>query len=254
MMKKIAILAALVWAAFFFWTGSVEFCVAESVHPKEKLSSFTTYFNVKDGGRCENIALAAARIDGIALQPYGEFSFNAVVGKRTEENGFFQAKIISQGEFVLGVGGGVCQVSTTLYNAALLSGLIVTEQHPHSLPVAYVSPSRDAMVSSASDLKLYNPFEETVYFSVKVNGGSLTVTLRGKKSGYTYEIESKTLAIVSPPPPIQTDKEKEAREGKDGVKSEAYLKTYYSGVLVGVKRLRSDFYAPMRGKIYQLTK
>ena len=253
-MKKICLFAALFSAAFFFYTGSVGLAFAESVHPREKLSSFTTYFSVKDGGRCENIALAAERIDGIALQPYGEFSFNAVVGARTRENGFQQAKIISQGEFVLGVGGGVCQVSTTLYNAALLSGLVVTEFHPHSLAVAYVAPSRDAMVSSASDLKLYNPFDETVYFSLKVGEGSLTVTLRGKGVGYDYEIESRRLATVPPPPPAVTDEEKSAREGKDGVKSEAYLKTYRNGVLVGVKRIRTDFYAPMRGKIYEQTK
>ena len=252
-MKKIAVFAAFVWAAFLFCSLPSISCIAET-HPREKLSSFTTYFSVKDGGRCANIALAAARIDGVALQPYGEFSFNAVVGKRTRENGFQEAKIISQGEFVLGVGGGVCQVSTTLYNAALLSGLVVIEQHSHSLAVAYVAPSRDAMVSSASDLKLYNPFDETVYFSLKVGEGTLTASLRGKKTGYTYEIESKTLGLISPAPPTVTDDEKLVREGKDGVKSEAYLKTYYNGVLVRVKRLRTDVYAPMRGKIYEQRK
>lgn len=249
-MKKFGVFAACIWAAFFFWAFPCVSCRADG-HARERLSSFTTYFNTKDGGRCENIALAAARIDGIALQPYGEFSFNAVVGARTKENGFMQAKIISQGEFVLGVGGGVCQVSTTLYNAALLSGLTVTEQHPHSLSVGYVAPSRDAMVSSASDLKLYNPFDETVYFSVKAKEGVLTVTVRGKRTGYTYEIESKTIAALPPLPPLETEDEKAVREGKNGVKSEAYLKTYQSGVLIGVKRLRTDIYAPMRGKIYK---
>lgn len=251
-MKKFGMLAACLWAAFFFWNFPFFTCFAQADHPKEKLFSFTTYFNTNDGGRCENIALAAARIDGLALQPYGEFSFNAVVGKRTEENGFKQAKIISQGEFVLGVGGGVCQVSTTLYNAALLSGLTVTEHHPHSLAVAYVSPSRDAMVSSGSDLKLFNPLDETVYFSARVGDGSLTVTLRGKRTELTYELESKTLAAVPVLPPVETLNEKEVREGRDGIKSEAYLKTYQNGVLIGVRRLRTDVYAPVRGKILKI--
>ena len=247
--------AATVAAFFICFTANFSrFTAFAQEHPKEKLASFTTYFNQSDGGRCANIALAAARLDGIALQPYGELSFNAVVGKRTAENGFQQAKIISQGEFVLGIGGGVCQVSTTLYNAALLSGLAVTEFHPHSLAVAYVAPSRDAMVSSASDLRLYNPLSETVYFSVRVSQGALTVTLRGEKSARTYEIESRTIETVSPPEPLVTEEAGvKEREGKDGVRSEAYLKTYHGGVLVGVKRLRADTYAPVRGIINKKT-
>jgi vancomycin resistance protein YoaR len=230
----------LVWTALF---GAV-FCLntvpvlgrAEGVHPREKLGGYTTYYSQNDGGRCRNIALAAEKIDGIALQPYGEFSFNALVGKRTKENGFLEAKVISQGEFVKGVGGGVCQVSSTLYNAALLSGLSVTEYHPHSLAVGYIAPSRDAMVSSESDLKLFNPFPQTVYFSAQASGGALTVVLRGEKTQFSYEIESKKI---------------EEWEGMEsgGVKSEAYLKTYQNGVLVGVKKIRTDTYAPVKGKI-----
>ena len=83
------------------------------------LSSFTTYFSQNDKGRCENIQLATMRIDGVILQPYGEFSFNQTVGKRTKNEGFFPAKVILNGEYVMGIGGGVCQVSTTLINALI---------------------------------------------------------------------------------------------------------------------------------------
>ena len=247
--KLLGLFAALFGAAFFVVGAFPSRPVKAWAHPREKLVAYTTYFNQKDGGRCENIALAAARIDGIALQPYGEFSFNVVVGERTKKNGYKEAKIISQGEFTLGVGGGVCQVSTTLYNAALLSGLCVTEFHPQSLAVGYVPPSRDAMVSAASDLKLYNPFDETVYFSVRIRENALTVTVYGKNLGRSYSIESKTLARVPAQEPLFVEREEEVREGREGVKSEAYLKTYYGGVLIGIKRLREDFYAPVRGKI-----
>ena len=104
------------------------------------MGAYTTYYSKEERDRCQNISIAASLIDGVTLQAYGEFSFNATVGKRTEEAGFRQAKIIVNGEYVLGVGGGVCQVSTTLYNAALKSGLTVTEYHPHSLRVGYIAP------------------------------------------------------------------------------------------------------------------
>ena len=216
------------------------------MHPKEKLSSFTTYFNENEGGRYANIRLSASKIDGIALQPYGEFSFNGVVGKRTKENGYQSAKIIAGGEFVQGVGGGVCQVSTTLYNAALLAGLVAIEVHPHSLAVSYVAPSRDAMVSEQSDLRLYNPHGETVYVSLKVTAGVIRASLYGKQEGYAYSIESKTLKTLPPPPPVYASSEGvKERPAKDGVESEAYLSTYRGGVLLSVKRLRRDVYAPL---------
>ncbi len=217
----------------------------------EKISAYTTYFSSKDGGRCENIAIAASLIDGVTLQGYGEFSFNATVGKRTEEAGFQQAKIILNGEYVLGVGGGVCQVSTTLYNAALKSGLEVTEFHPHSLPVAYVSPSRDAMVSTHSDLKLFNPTPNPVYLQAKTFDGGITVTFYGKKNGYRYEITSRTLGQISPPPPITKDGEEEGilREEKAGIKSESYLEIYQGKSLLSKKRLRLDEYRPVQGII-----
>ena len=241
-------LAAVVFVLFWLLQPSFFVPIAgeAETHPKEKLSSFTTYFNENEGGRYANIRLSAAKIDGIALQPYGEFSFNGVVGARTKENGYQTAKIIAGGEFVEGVGGGVCQVSSTLYNAALLAGLIAMEVHPHSLSVAYVPPSRDAMVSSQSDLRLYNPHDETVYFGMRVSPGVICATVRGRDTGYTYSIESKTLKTLPPPPPVYAAGEgAKERPAKDGLESEAYLSTYFGGVLLSVKRLRKDVYAPM---------
>lgn len=217
----------------------------------EKLSAYTTYFNQNDVGRCENIAIAASLIDGVTIQPYGEFSFNATVGKRTEEAGFQQAKIIMNGEYVLGVGGGVCQVSTTLYNAALKSGLTATEFHPHTLQVSYVSPSRDAMVSTQSDLKLFNPHAHAVYLSAKVFDGGVQITFFGKNEGYRYEIISKALEEIPPPPPIIKEGEKEEilRQEKSGIKSESYLETYRGDALLSRKRIRRDEYRAIQGII-----
>lgn len=225
-----------------------------------KLSTFTTYFSSSDKGRCQNISLAADKINGLTLRAGERFSFNKTVGERTEKNGFCQAKIIQSGEFVQGIGGGVCQVSTTLYNAALLSGMKITKFAPHSLAVSYVSPSRDAMVSSATDFCFENPFSFPVYLSAKTGDGFLTVSIYGKQSGREYKIVSKTLKKFSPLPPEerQGDEEKVLRYEKEGIESEAYLEEYLSGVLIARKRLRVDRYAPVRGiivkKVAQATK
>lgn len=226
---------------------------SEKINPYgwDKISSYTTYYNKNDGGRCENIAIATALIDGVTVQGYGEFSFNQTVGRRTEEAGFQQAKIIVNGEYVVGVGGGVCQVSTTLYNAALKAGLTVTEFHPHSLQVAYVAPSRDAMVSNQSDLKFFNPYAHPVYLSARTFEGGLKISFFGKNGGDRYEITSEILEEIAPPAPIVKEGETEEilRKEKNGVKSEMYLERYHGEKLLSRKRLRVDEYRPIQGII-----
>lgn len=244
-----------VFFAFFcllFGFFSVQIAQAEkNAYGWEKISSYTTYFNPNDRGRCENIEIASALLDGVTLQGFGEFSFNQTVGKRTQEAGFQQAKIIVNGEYVVGVGGGVCQVSTTLYNAALTAGLEVTEYHAHSLKVAYVPPSRDAMVSSQSDLKLFNPYAHPVQMRCIVTGNSLQVCFFGKKNGYRYAVSVQTLGEIPPPAPIVKDGEEDGvlRQEKAGIKSQAFLEIYYGERLISRKKLRVDEYRPIQGII-----
>lgn len=223
----------------------------ENPYGWEKLSSYTTYFEQKDGGRVENIRIAAALIDGITIQAFGDFSFNGTVGRRTEEAGFKRAKIIVNGEYVQGVGGGVCQVSTTLYNAALKSGLKITEFHPHSLRVSYVPPSRDAMVSSQSDLCFFNPYAHPIHLSVQVFSGGIRVLFYGQGDGLRREIVSEEKGDIPPPPPIVKEGERDEilRAPKNGVKSEAYLETYQGAQLIHREKLRADEYRPTQGII-----
>ena len=158
-------------------------CLSAQAYAFEIISSYTTYYDAQETSRSQNIMIAAGLIDGVTIQPYGEFSFNQTVGRRTQEAGFKQAKIIVGGEYVLGVGGGVCQVSTTVYNAALKSGLTVTEFHPHSLQVGYVAPSRDAMVSTQSDLRFHNPHPFPVRLETTAKDGRLQVRFLGERDG-----------------------------------------------------------------------
>lgn len=191
-----------------------------------KLFSFTTYFDADNTDRSGNIRLAAGKINGSVVESGGVFSFNGTVGARSEANGFKPAKIIEDGKFVLGYGGGVCQVSTTLYNAALLSGLEIVEYHPHSLQVSYVAPSRDAMVSgSYFDLKFRNNRLTPIYVRLNCGLGSITCTIFGESDGYKYSLKSKVTGVVPRPQTVvvEGDEDKILTYGRDGTESEGYL-------------------------------
>ncbi len=219
-------------------------------HTRE-LSSFSTRFDGTNVSRRHNIALAGARIAGTVLNPHAEFSFNAAVGERTEKNGFRTANIILDGQFVPGVGGGVCQASTTLFGAALRAGMTVTESRAHSLSVGYVPPSEDAMVSSSSDLKFVNPYDFPVYILAEVGKNSIRFRFFGTPDGKRYEVESRVLERIAPPPPEEVKGEEGVlRAEKEGIRSESYLVVYgKDGKLYSRTRIRKDSYAAVRGKV-----
>jgi vancomycin resistance protein YoaR len=221
--------------------------------PKKQLllSAFTTTFSTENIERSDNIALACKFLNGCKIDGKNTFSFNQRVGERTKERGFKDAIVILDGQFTTGCGGGVCQVSTTLYNAALLAGMDVTESHPHSLQVHYVPPSLDAMVSAYSDLVFYNPHATPVAIEAEAKEGELTVRFYGRGNGFTYQTESAILGMVPPLPPVECEGEEDLllKEGKAGVKSESYLLRFRHGKLIEKRRLRRDNYAPVRGVI-----
>ena len=147
-----------------------------------KRSSFSTNYSSSTLERKHNIYLASKSIDKTMVDVGGEFSFNLVVGGRTEKRGYQKSKIIINGEFADGVGGGVCQVSTTLYNAVILAGLEIVEYHPHSLPVSYVAPSFDAMVNSSyADLKFRNNTQNPIIIRAWADGDRLKIDILGQK-------------------------------------------------------------------------
>lgn len=217
------------------------------------LSSFTTYFDKSNEARVHNIRIAAERISGTVIAPHEEFSFNAAVGKRTAENGFREATVIFDGEFVQGIGGGVCQASTTLFNAALRAGLTVTESRPHSLSVSYVKPSLDAMVSEYSDLKFTNPYDCPVYLAAAMGSDGVTFRFYGLPDGRRYETESVVLFRLPPPPAriVEGEEEKLLRAEKEGVSSESYRLVYRGDTLISRELIRRDNYAVVQG-IYQI--
>lgn len=125
--------------------------------PLELIGSYSTPLLDKSPNRMTNVKLAVEKINGYELKPQQVFSFNQVVGPRTKERGFKEAIVFEGGKMVKDVGGGICQVSSTLYQAALSAGLKVTESHRHSLPVRYIAQGKDAtVVYGIKDLKFVN--------------------------------------------------------------------------------------------------
>lgn len=147
--------------------------------PKDTvLGSFQTVLLNKDKERVDNIRLAASKINGYKILPGKTFSFNNVVGKRTTENGFKVASIIINGEYEEGLGGGVCQLSSTLYNAADKAGLKIVERHPHTKQVAYVPLGRDAAISYGHmDLKFKNTKDFLIVIKAQVKNGKVYTSI-----------------------------------------------------------------------------
>jgi len=144
------------------------------------LASYTTSFNRGLRGRTHNLTLAARCVDGTVLKPGMEFSTNAAVGPRLEARGFQTAQIYIRGKLEDGIGGGVCQVSSTLFNAVLLAGLTVKERSPHSQTVPYVRPGRDATVAyGLRDFRFVNSNSSPVGIVMTVSGSRLIAHVYG---------------------------------------------------------------------------
>ncbi|MDR2903566.1 MAG: VanW family protein [Clostridiales bacterium] len=151
--------------------------LAES-YAVQTIASFTTEFTAYETGRNANIALAAKALNGVYLKPGDIFSFNDTIGPTTEANGFKLAKIFIDGEESEGYGGGVCQVSSTLFNTAELAGMEILERHPHTKRVYYVEEGRDAATSYGKiDFKFKNTAAVPVRISTLVKETFVTINL-----------------------------------------------------------------------------
>lgn len=165
------------------------------------LYSFSTKYNASKTNRAANVALAASKMDGYILAPGDIFSYNDVVGKRTAKNGFKNAPVYENGKSVDGIGGGVCQVSTTLYSAVLFADLEIVSRTNHSLPVSYVPLGQDAtVVDGAIDFKFKNNTNYPVKVAASAKGGVLTIALLGTEpeSPKTVKLDHKTISTVAP--------------------------------------------------------
>jgi vancomycin resistance protein YoaR len=146
------------------------------------LGTFTTKFSVADKERNFNLKLAASKINGFVMKPGQEFSFNGVVGERSEKEGYKVAHVITAGEMVDGLAGGTCQISTTLFGASFFAGLDIVKTTTHSRPSVYTPLGFDATVVWPNvDLKMSNGYEFPIAIHYRVAGGEATVEILGKK-------------------------------------------------------------------------
>lgn len=163
------------------------------------VASYETHFarGGDAGNRATNIEVAAKKLDGVILAPGAVISFNRVVGARSKDNGFRPGWEIYKGEMVRGIGGGTCQVSSTLHAAAFFAGLDVIERAPHSRPSAYIGLGLDSTVSWPTlDLKLRNGWPFPIAIHTEVRGGTLTVSLMGANKPAKVEFFRDTLAVI----------------------------------------------------------
>ncbi|MFZ5965608.1 MAG: VanW family protein [Bacillota bacterium] len=226
------------------------------------LGVYMTKFSSSSVNRTNNIVLASRALNGKVLLPGEVFSFNEVVGPRSKERGYQDAPVIFQGELVDGLGGGVCQVSSTLYNAILLSNLEVKERSNHSIPSTYVPKGQDATVSyGVLDFKFANSNPYPIYLESYVKGSHLTVNI------YGYKIDNRVTKVLSVqdqmvPRTVEIKydsnllegEERIEKEGRDGYRITTYKILYENGVEVGRERIAKDYYKPQKKVIIKGTK
>lgn len=195
------------------------------------LVAYRTTFHPYLTQRTENLTLAAHNINGSVVGPGEVFSYNDTVGPRTLATGFKDAIIYVRDRMKKDIGGGICQVSSTLYNCVLLANLGIVERHCHSLPVYYVPPGRDATVSWGSDdFKFRNTTRRPIVIRANVSGGALTEMLIGDTSALPHP-EQKVAISVTP-----------KRTYKTGFAVSAYRVVREDGNLVAKEPLGTSFY------------
>ncbi len=185
--------------------GSAE----ELARVKDVLGTFTTSYGSSNFNRSENISNGCSLINGTVLYPGDEFSMLDCVTPFTAENGYYMAGSFMNNQVVDSMGGGICQVSTTLYNTVLLAELEVTERSNHSMIVTYVDPSADAAIAESADkdFRFKNNLDCPIYIEGRTEGKQLTFTIYGEENrdpGREVRYESQVLEVINPPADLIT--------------------------------------------------
>ena len=226
------------------------------------LGSYSTTFSASNKTRSKNISIAAGAINGTLLMPGDVFSFNEVVGPRSRERGYQDAPVIFNGELVEGLGGGVCQVSSTIYNAVLLSDMKVVERIKHTIPSTYVPKGRDATVSfGVLDFKFQNNRSYPIYIDSYTRGNQMFINVYGNKTNNrVIKIHTVENEMVKRPLEMKYDsnmllgQERIEEEGRDGYRVTTYKIIYENGVEVSREQISKDYYKPKKQIIVKGTK
>lgn len=221
------------------------------------IGEYSTGYASSPSGRKHNIRLSTEQFNGKLLNPGDTLSYNQTVGTISKDTGYQEASVIMDGDFQTGVGGGICQTSTTLYNALLLADLTIVERSPHSIPIGYVNKGMDAAVAEGwKDLKFRNDFDFPVYLRAKTEGDKVYFYVYGDKNAKDYQVKMESKLIQTIPHKVTEKIDKNAKpgsrevaqQGRDGYRTETYKYKIKNGKVIESKKISTDYY-PERDSI-----
>lgn len=220
----------------------------------DEIGSFSTRYTAGDPSRNNNIMNAAGKINGHVLYPGDEFDTMSYLLPFTTANGWSYAGAYLNGEVISDIGGGICQVSTTLYNAVLDAELEVTERYPHSMAVGYVQISADAALNEGTkNFRFVNNLDTPVFIYAYASGGTLHVSIYGKEyrpANRTVEYKNEIISVIQPGDPIETVDEAQPADYRNvtqsahiGYKAKLWKYVYENGTLVDTILVNTSSYS-----------
>lgn len=226
----------------------------------DTLGTFSTSFSSSGASRSKNLQVGSSKINGRILMPGETLSGYECMHPFTVSNGYATAAAYENGQVVDSVGGGVCQISTTLYNAVLRAELAVAQRQNHSMVVSYVKPSQDAAIAGTyKDLKFTNNYSTPIYIEGYTSGKTITFTIYGKETrpaNRTFDFVSETLSVTDPgapkevvDPAMPPGSRKQVQSAHTGIKSRLWKVVYVDGVEQSREILHTDTYNPSKAII-----
>jgi vancomycin resistance protein YoaR len=228
-----------------------------------RVSTFSTSFTSSTANRINNIDLSTRAINGTLLMPGETFSFNETVGERTRARGYKEAGVIIGDRIESGLGGGICQVSSTLYNAMLKSSIKATERRNHSLPLSYIGKGLDATVDWGNiDLKFKNTLDIPIYIEGYVENKNVYFNVYSSKdlTKKSYEMVTEITDTIQPTikyiddPKLNAGETEVVKKASTGYKVKTYRKTFENGKLINTELISTDSYRVVNGEIKRGTK
>ena len=222
----------------------------------DRLSTFSTKYNASDTDRTTNLVIACRKLNGKVIMPGETFSYNETLGPRTYAAGYRNGKIYENGQVVDGLGGGICQISSTLYNAALMSDMEIVERRNHQFVTSYVDKGRDAtVVYGATDFRFKNTRTYPIRLVASATGGVATVSIYGIKEAdreYTYSFKTDVISTIPyttkyvEDASLASGKEVVTQGGTNGLVCKTYMTKMLNGKVISTKLLSTDTYSAMQ--------
>ena len=236
--------------------------IGEKAFPDE-LATFTTRYDASDVDRTTNLKLACGKLNGTVVLSGETFSYNDTLGPRTVAAGYKNAKIYEAGQVVDGLGGGICQISSTLYNTALKANMEIVERRNHQFVTSYVPAGKDAtVVYGSTDFKFKNTRSYPIRIVASAQNGVATVTFYGIKEEQEYEFTITPKVIATIPyttkyiddNTLEEGKEVVEQKGTNGLKTKTYITKMLNGKVISTTLLSTDTYSAMTRIVRRGTK